>query len=208
MGLRGLRLILTRHGETVENASDIVQGHLNGSLSEVGRAQARKLRTALTSEEIDAVYASDLDRAAETAKIASGSQPGRPAVVHDERLREQSFGIYEGEPIETLLDEMKAQGAEWSTFHPLGGESRPTLSERAKAFIETMKQRHEDENILVVTHYGIINSLLKMFSSGDFATKDIEIRNGSITILTIDGSGRASFDIVNGTDHLTAPITG
>jgi len=63
-----MKLILTRHGETIENQKKIMQGHLGGHLSENGKWQVRKLALRLKNEKIDAMYSSDLKRAADTAK--------------------------------------------------------------------------------------------------------------------------------------------
>jgi len=63
-----MKLILTRHGETIENQKGIMQGHLPGHLSKQGVEQAKKLALRLKHNEIDAIYSSDLKRAADTAK--------------------------------------------------------------------------------------------------------------------------------------------
>ena len=63
-----MKLILTRHGETVDNIKGILQGQNPGKLSENGIQQAKQLALRLKNENIDAIYSSDLARAADTAK--------------------------------------------------------------------------------------------------------------------------------------------
>ncbi len=63
-----MKLILTRHGETIENKEGSLQGHLPGRLSETGKEQARKLALRLKDEKIDAIYSSDLVRTVDTAR--------------------------------------------------------------------------------------------------------------------------------------------
>lgn len=66
-----MRLIITRHGETLENMEGIVQGHMHGTLSKKGIEQAEKLAKALKDEQIDYIYSSDLKRASDTAREIS-----------------------------------------------------------------------------------------------------------------------------------------
>ena len=62
-------IFLVRHGETVDNANNIMQGQTQGCLNERGREQARQVAERLASEQIDAVVASDLRRAVQTAEV-------------------------------------------------------------------------------------------------------------------------------------------
>jgi probable phosphoglycerate mutase len=61
------RIIAIRHGETTWNVDTRIQGHLDIPLSANGRWQAERLAEALRDEPIQAIYASDLARAWETA---------------------------------------------------------------------------------------------------------------------------------------------
>jgi len=79
-------IYITRHGETEWNVAGRIQGHTDVSLSERGREQARMLARRLASVPIDAVYSSDLLRAAETARVAVGER--EVPVTFTEELRE------------------------------------------------------------------------------------------------------------------------
>ena len=61
-------LTLVRHGETIENKEKIIMGQLDGTLSELGIQQAKKLAERLKDERFDYIFSSDLARAANTAK--------------------------------------------------------------------------------------------------------------------------------------------
>jgi len=63
-----MKLIITRHGETEENKNRIIQGHIDGTLSQLGLEQAKKLAERLKDEKIDLIFSSDLGRALNTAK--------------------------------------------------------------------------------------------------------------------------------------------
>src|SRR2546421_2092518 len=87
-------LLLVRHGETDWNADGRLQGHTDRPLSDFGRRQARQLAEELANESLEAIYASDLARARETAEIV-GKRLGLPVVLEPE-LREKDWGTGEG----------------------------------------------------------------------------------------------------------------
>lgn len=73
-----IELILTRHGETLENQQHILQGQLPGTLSPSGIEQARKLAEKLKNERVEAVLCSDLARSRETAEVIASSHELEP----------------------------------------------------------------------------------------------------------------------------------
>ena len=88
-------LIITRHGETIENKQGIMQGHLPGTLSEHGIEQAKKLAERLKEEKIDFIYSSDLARAADTAKEIAKFHPNI-SINFTKELRERNLGELQG----------------------------------------------------------------------------------------------------------------
>jgi len=82
-----MKIILTRHGRTVENDAGILQGHLPGKLNEKGIIQAQKVAIRLQDEHIDYMYSSDLDRAADTTREILKYHPDVP-VEFIQELRE------------------------------------------------------------------------------------------------------------------------
>jgi len=88
------QLFLARHGETEWNVAGRIQGQQNSNLSARGRAQAHRLSERLASVPLQAIYASDLARAMETAQIVAAPHglPVRPLPG----LRERGYGAWEG----------------------------------------------------------------------------------------------------------------
>jgi alpha-ribazole phosphatase len=156
------RLLLARHGETAWNASRRYQGQTDVPLNETGRHQADALAHRLSGEEIDAIYASDLQRARETAEAIAACH--ELPVRADPRLREIAFGDWEG----LTSEEIKEQDAESLTawyddpLHasPPGGEMLRQAARRAEAALEEITARHLDKTVLVVAHGGILRVLL------------------------------------------------
>jgi broad specificity phosphatase PhoE len=133
-------LLLVRHGETDWNADGRLQGHTDRPLSEYGRRQARQLAEDLDGEELEAIYASDLSRAQETAEIV-GERLGL-AVVLDPDLREKDWGTWEGlTPVERERVELVGETTEAHQARILGALGR-------------IAERHSGGRVLVVTHGG------------------------------------------------------
>jgi alpha-ribazole phosphatase/probable phosphoglycerate mutase len=157
-----LRLLLVRHGETTWNVQQRFQGHSDVPLSEVGRAQARALAATLRSRTIDAVYASDLCRATETAEILM-KERALP-ITQTEALRELAFGRWEGltydEIQDTHRDELSAWLADRLHVAPPGGESLAQLEARVRTIFGELRRDHAEQTVLIVSHGGPLQLLL------------------------------------------------
>ena len=97
-------IFLVRHGETVDNARQIMQGQTHGELNERGQEQARQVAQRMASEQIDVVVASDLHRAIQTAEIIA--EPHGLPVRTTSLLRERDWGSFTGRFIPELKGEI------------------------------------------------------------------------------------------------------
>src|SRR5438105_20624 len=138
-------LLLVRHGETDWNAEGRLQGHTDRPLSDFGREQARRLADDLVGEELDAIYASDLIRARETAEII-GERLGLPVVI-DPDLREKNWGTWEGLTSEERL------GVDFE------GETTEEHRDRVLRAVRRIAERHPGQRIAVVTHGGSLRRI-------------------------------------------------
>ena len=119
-------IFLARHGETDDNAAGRVQGYLDSPLNDRGREQARVLAERAAGEGIEALYASHLIRAHETASIVGERLGIEPQV--DERFAESRRGAWEGRLLTEIERDFPEQWAEWHGAadgfrFPGGGES-------------------------------------------------------------------------------------
>ena len=89
-----MKLTLIRHGETVGNTLNLLQGQTPGELTELGKTQAQKLAQRLKTEKFDSIYASDLKRVRDTLQPTLQHFPQTP-LVYTEQLRERKFGEIE-----------------------------------------------------------------------------------------------------------------
>jgi len=154
------RWFIVRHGETEWNAQGRIQGHTDISLSETGIQQARLLAERMVDVKLDVAYSSDLARSAETARQILGQ---RTVPLHTTpRLREFNKGVFEGlTPEETgqrYPELYQASQVNDLDFAPPGGESIRETSVRMNAIMSELRQRHPDENVLIVGHGGALRA--------------------------------------------------
>ncbi len=152
---RGRRLILWRHGQTSWNVARRFQGTTDVELSEAGLRQARRAARLLASLRPDAIVASDLKRAADTAgELATLTALD---VTHDEGLRETYAGVWQGLTHEEIIAQYGDEYAAWKRGEPVrrgGGELETEVAERAAPVVLRHAEKLPDEGTLVVVSHG------------------------------------------------------
>lgn len=151
-------LTLVRHGRTVANASNLLQGHVNHELDAVGWEQAAGLAPALLGiAPVTRIVASPLLRAQQTARaIADGV--GREVIDVDQRWIELDYGDYDGRP---LADVPAATWDEWRNnvhFRPPGGESMAELDRRVRDALVDLCESTASGHVVVVSHVSPIKA--------------------------------------------------
>ncbi len=188
-----MKLILTRHGETVENSKRIIQGHLPGKLSEKGIDQAKKLADRLKTDQIDFIYSSDLARAADTAKEIAKHH--KVPIKFTKELRERNLGEFEGK---TKKELNLLEDKEWPD--PENGETSEELYKRAEKFVHKLLHKHKNNTVLCVAHNGINRAITAVITNKK--TRDIEcFSNTSITVFEIDEEKNHKIHLFNCTKH-------
>ncbi len=186
------RICLVRHGETAWNAEGRVQGQLDVPLSELGQAQARATAAALAGERFAAVYASDLERARQTA--APAAQRLGLEVRLEPALRERHYGMFESLTYAEVRERFPAEYARFKRKDPefdfTGGESLRAFAERAVACVAGLAQRHAGESILVVTHGGVLDMVYRHATGCGLSTpRDFELPNAAINRVEVAPGG-------------------
>jgi len=155
---------LLRHGQTIWNAQGRVQGRLDSPLTPEGVAAVRDWARFLAAPRWrwTRIITSPAPRAATTAELINDAL--RVGIQHEEDLREQDWGRWEGlswAEIRTAYGaELQAQVDKGWSFRPPGGESRSEVNRRARALLTRLGGRHEGEQILVITHQGVVKALI------------------------------------------------
>lgn len=149
------RILLVRHGQSEWNASGRWQGWADPPLTTLGRRQAHAAGERLGS--VDAIFSSDLARAAETAAIISESVGIGPVTV-EPRLRERDIGAWTG-----LTHAEIEQGwpglLDIRPFQPPEGETREQVTSRVLEALDEIVANHSGGQVLVVAHGGVIRNL-------------------------------------------------
>lgn len=156
-----MRLLLVRHGETEWNATLRYQGP-NVPLNDRGRQQAHRIGERLSRFEVSALYASDMNRAWETAQIIGQLLGREPQELLD--LREIDVGQWEGSTPEELYrrfpEHMREYERDPARTVRLGGESYAQLQARVLRALRMIEERHGSGTIVAVSHGGAIRALL------------------------------------------------
>ena len=231
---RKFRLVVVRHGEATHNlpdfkAEDLVltdvaeipfpnnkylMPFLNNPLTEKGREQAAKLAMRLANQKFNLVYASDLDRAWDTAQIIAEKNSFAGEIQKCQLLRERNAGSWNDD-----LEHFRAQRKVEEGVRAIketdildwripGGESVVDLRKRVMAFLDDLVadvQKNKDvDKVLVVTHFMWMEELF-MILSKDAEQKPRTPNTGldqyTLTIRTGEG-GKAVLDL----DQVTADI--
>lgn len=193
-----MKLIITRHGETIENAKKICQGHLGGNLSKEGKKQAKKLARRLKNEKIDVIYSSDLKRTKDTTEAVRKFHPSVP-LFFDERIRERFFGDYQG----TFYEENWA----WRSIaeDPEGCiEDDLKMIKRIQSFLDEIIKKETGKTVLVVSHGGVKKLILEnIFKKHLPEEMKIErIQNTSVSIFQVKDQKNIKPLILNCIRHL------
>ena len=137
--MKKIDLLLTRHGETIENQRHVLQGQLPGTLSPLGKEQAVVLAEQLKQEPLDVIVCSDLARSYDTAKVVAGYHGKQPQPTP--LLREMDWGIYTGETVDEL-------------YH------------RAGEFVNYLRVKYAGKCILAVGHGAFNRAILTYLNGG------------------------------------------
>lgn len=207
---KNVKLYLMRHGQTIINKAERVQGWCDGVLTDEGVKVAESVALGLRDIEFKAVYSSDLGRAIKTAKIVikANRASKKLELVELDELREACFGKYEGEFEKVMKKDMlkylnlesleeaikipdfaKAFANTCAALDDTGtAENYDKLISRIKKGLNKIIEdavKNGGGNVLVVLHGGVLRSLLDTI---DKTLKLEEIKNSSISIAEyIDG---------------------
>jgi probable phosphoglycerate mutase len=182
-----LEILLIRHGETDWNAEKRLQGHLDIELNNEGLRQAALLAAALQGEQIDAIYASDLRRARQTAQALATDR--NMTVQIEPALRERCYGAFEGLRYADIAERFPQghqalMARELDVRYPDGVNVAETLREfsvRAVGALMRLLKQPQHKKIAVVTHGGVLDCFNRAARGMDLSlARDFDIPNAAI----------------------------
>jgi len=177
------KIFLIRHGETVHNIDKKYCGFIESDLTKTGILQSEVLADRLKDEKIENIYASDMKRTFETAKIIFKKMK----IIKTSALREMNFGCWENKTYDELCSsKYKNLYSQWLD-DPLSisipkGESLLDLKKRVMKLFNSVILKHKDEKIAFVTHGGPIRVILcNVLGKGLSYFWKIKLDPGSLT---------------------------
>lgn len=155
------RVLLARHGQSEWNAVGRWQGQADPPLSDQGRVQAREAARAVGA--VDAIWASDLQRAVATATIIADDIGVGPVVI-DPDLRERDAGEFSGLTRAEIED--RFPGYLEAHKRPPGWEADEHLLARARRALRRIAAEVPGGHVLVITHGGLVYTLEEHLGAG------------------------------------------
>ncbi|MGI5892513.1 MAG: alpha-ribazole phosphatase [Bacillota bacterium] len=180
------RIYLIRHGETEFNNLWRYQGLLDHGLNENGQAQALALGTYFAQRKVDAIYASNLKRALETAKPIA--EIHNLPINTEERLKEMDFGLWEGLSFAEIEADFPDLAKRWLAEPHLvtipQGETFVQVGQRAAAAFRDIADKHRGQSVVIVAHGGVNRLILcDLFGLDYCRLRQFKQDNGAVTII-------------------------
>ena len=197
-----LRLLLVRHGEVLSNREMRYVGSRDEPLADSGIQQAERLASALAPLPVKTVYSSPLSRARETGRRIAEARD--VPFLLELRLREQSFGEWEGLSRAEVLASDAERLLRWETdlgTAPPGGESLESVQARMLELVGDLAREHSGDWVVLVSHVGPIKALLCAALGAPLATaRRMFLDPGTLSV--IDWGDRPVVRLFNAHGHL------
>jgi broad specificity phosphatase PhoE len=202
-----MKLFCVRHGETLYNLEGRIQGQSDSHLSPLGRRQCAAVAAALAQFDVDAIIASPLARAMESAHVLADKL--RLEVRTDPRLMEINAGVFQGLTWSEIAERYPEDAARWRSQDPdyriPGGESRRDVMLRAHAALVAIRQAGHRQAV-VMAHGGSLSGALKTLLEIPARHNPFAFSNGSISTLVWESDVKLL--TLNDTSHLHAATSG
>ncbi len=161
---------LIRHAQTIGNVEKRIQGQNDTPLTAKGVNQAKRWGRQLKLFNWDRIIVSNADRALRTAALINATL--NIPLGEDAQLSEQDWGEWTGKTLAQIKKEVpqiwgEQENAGWE-FCPPGGENRNSVWERSHKALKEAVGKWPGRKILVITHEGVIKSLIYRLSGRKF----------------------------------------
>lgn len=180
-------IIFLRHGQAENNTKRILAGRTEGvPLTKIGIEQAEQIGKYLKPIDISAIYSSPIERANNTAKIVAESNSIDYKL--DERLTELDMGKFTRMPYDEIFAKHGNVFLKFYSNDPIiskyNVETFPHVQKRVMDMLDYTIKKHDQENVLLVTHMDPIKSVIaKVIDLKPLSLFELIIANCSLTII-------------------------
>ncbi|MDO8614930.1 MAG: histidine phosphatase family protein [Dehalococcoidia bacterium] len=207
-GVEGVcEVLLIRHAQQEIDPYGVAADWVDPPLTERGRLQARLLGAALSTKRIDAVFASPLRRAAQTAEPIAREQRLPVAVLPDLREVEvfrdvppdQTVRDFLGPDLLAAARQRMLNERNWDVYPH--SERSYDFKQRAINAVETVIAKNAGERVAIVCHGGVINAYFGHIIGSPY---DMFFRPAHASVnIVVAGGARRVLRLLNDTHHLT-----
>ena len=149
-----MKIYLLRHGQTDWNKDKLLSCSDKAQLNEIGIKQAEEASKLLKNINYDFVLSSPYIRAKRTAEIANN---GRAPIIIEDRLKEREAGVLDGKPLAEIdMDEFFNY---YKNVEYEGAENIQDFCSKVWSFLDDIKIKYKDKNLLIVTHSIVIRAI-------------------------------------------------
>ncbi len=200
------RVLMVRHGDTQASQDGRFTGAQDIPLSKDGRVHASELATRLSRYPIDAIYASSMQRAHETAEFIA--RVHGLTVTPVQEFREVNHGVWDGKNREEIIQQYgQAQVDDYDRdpfgFRPENGESGEDVLKRAAPMLSQLVKKHDQQTILVVAHKTTNRLLICKFVGIDprLYRDKLAQRPACLNVLQFQNENEAQLLLLNDISH-------
>ena len=151
-----------RHGETEDNVRRVIQSHNDSPLTQEGIVATRGRARMLKGIMFDAIFCSDLERTRKSLEILLEKLDSNIDVNYCTEIRELDFGRFTGKNVDDVKEMILLHKKQTWKHYP-DGESGDSFSKRIIDFVENVLRRYEGKIVLFMTHYGVVETILKHY---------------------------------------------
>ncbi len=201
-GILARTITLVRHAETVSNISGTWQGQTDSPLSDRGRLQVERLRDRMDGHDPGLLVMSDLGRTRTTAASIGAGEPVS-------EWREFDLGEWDGmrpEEIRARYPDVDRERFGSGDFQPDGGERFSDFKVRLRDAFDTLADRlGDDDHATVVTHGGVIQTIVGLLLGAADQSTILVPSNASLTTVRLDGD-EVQVSVLNDDLHLNGGV--
>lgn len=163
---------IARHGETENNRAHRLSGWVDTPLTDTGLEPTKRVISKLLPIKLDEIYSSDMGRASKTAEVIAQGIGFSKDITLTPGLREVNYGDAGNLP--SAEAHQKYPGLDSNTHYaPPNGESLEQMQRRVFATIDQINKTHDNANILLVCHSGVMAALKASHIGQDFGEHNI-----------------------------------
>jgi len=176
-------IYLARHGETLWNKTQRLQGQLDSELTPFGKRQSLEIAEKLATKNIDLIISSPLGRALASAFICQQ----KLSVTHQvsANLTERNLGLWQGEEVKTLqlLPEYDEVLNQVTTLQINKAESALACGQRIFYTLKQLANEHLGQNLLIIFHGEALRCLLFLLGKKETENAFNLYKNGCVVSL-------------------------